>query len=189
MLKRPIILVDMDDTVCETSKKWNEMLFNSYGHDPVDTSIYDKVKQYPMLTEDEVMGPIREPGFFSSLMPKENAIHYMLMWLRDGYDVRFASVVYPDCQQAYSDKMEWIQEHIPEMAKRTIIFSSHDKTLLYGTIIIDDHPTHIEDACWPIPICLAAPWNKHLEEERLYAYTWLDVDQHVRKILKWKGME
>lgn len=189
MLRSPIILVDLDDTTCETSKKWDEILFNSYGHDPADTSVYDKVEQYPMLTEEQVMAPIREPGFFATLEPKQGAIEIIRDWLRDGFDVRFASVVYPDCPHGYGDKMEWIKKHIPEMAKRTIIFSSHDKTLLYGTILIDDHPTHIEDAHWPIPICMAAPWNEHLHGTRLRAAHWYGVDKHVRDILRWRGIE
>lgn len=188
MLDKPIILCDMDDTTCETSKLWDKMLYDRHGIMPQDSTVYNKSEQYPNLSEEQVLAPIREEGFFANLEPKPHAVETILTWLRDGFDVRFASVVFPDCPHAYKDKMTWIQKHIPEMAKRTIIFSSHDKTLLYGSILIDDHPRHIEDAQWAMPICMAAPWNKHLVGKRLMANDWRELDNMVRVLLTWRGM-
>lgn len=188
MARKPVILVDMDDTTCETSKKWEQILRDRHGVQPTRTNIYNKVDQYPMLAKDQVLAPIREEGFFSSLEPREGSLDVIRSWLAKDYDVRFASVVYPDCHHGYADKLAWIEEHIPEMAKRTIIFSSHDKTFLYGDILIDDHPRHIEDARWAWPIVMGMPWNEHLDDTRMRASTWKLVDTLVNNILTWKGL-
>lgn len=189
MIDKPIILVDMDDTTVMTTQYWINELYERHGVQPLPAlNEYNLTKRYPTLTRDQVMAPLREPGFFTKLKPQPGALDTIRDWLMHGYDVRFASVVYKDCITGYQDKLTWIENNIPEMVGRTIVHSNHDKTLLYGTVLIDDHPKHIEDAQWATPICFAQPWNAYLMDKRLYCMTWHQVAKTVDNILNWRGL-
>lgn len=188
MIERPIILVDMDDTTVETINYWTALLNKEHNLSPRTHGPLPDIKTwYPELTAEQVYEPLRAPGFFRNLKPREGALDTIREWLNAGFDVRFASVVYPDCPFGYADKLVWIDKHIPEMSNRTIIFSSHDKTLLYGTVLIDDHPTHIKDAAWPLPICMAQSWNTSVSN-RIRVDDWKQAKSVVNSYLRWKGM-
>jgi len=185
-MKKPVILVDMDDTVCNLHAEWCSYLKYMYRVEATPSNSYDKINWYPTLKPDQVFEPIRKPGFFQGLTPIAGALDAIQNWLDNDFEVKFSTVVYPDCLDVFKDKMLWIKKHIPDMARRTIMHTSHDKALLFGTILIDDSPKNIENAIHAIPICYDQPWNKHLRN-RLRAHNWTQVQEKVATILEWKG--
>lgn len=187
MLERPIILVDMDDTAVDTRGYWQRRIKDKYNVDPVETDEYDIRHHFPQLLGSEVMSVMMEPDFFENLEPKPGMIETIELWLESGYDVRFVSVVWPENKHGHASKMSWVLKHLPQMRDRVCLFSSHDKTLMYGSIIIDDHPSHICDARWAYPIVFDQPWNRHLTERRR-AQDWDQVFHIVKRHLGERGL-
>lgn len=189
MLERPIILIDMDETTVRTSEYWTKRLKEEFNVEPKKElqKCYHVKEWYPSLSEEEVYSILYEDDFFEKLEPFDGALETIKEWLEVGYDARFVSVVHPQNKEGYKGKMNWIEEHIPEMLDRTCIFSSHDKTLMYGSVVIDDHPSHIEDARWAMPIIHDRPWNRNLLR-RKRAKNWTDVKMLVANHLQEKGL-
>lgn len=76
------------------------------------------------------------PGFFRTLPPIEGGIA-TVKDLMDVYDVYIVSAAteFPQC---LSEKMEWLQEHLPFIPWQKIVFCG-SKQIVRADIMIDDH--------------------------------------------------
>ena len=116
-MKKEIVYVDMDDTICD----WR--------------CAYDKaLKDYP-----EQKYPQAVMDFFRKLKPIPGAIEGFLKLTDVGYDVWILtrpSYMNPLC---YTEKRLWVEDHLGiEWTQKLII--SPDKALLKGDWLIDDYP-------------------------------------------------
>ena len=107
---KKVIYVDMDGVLCEYVGRCNEL-----GIDP------DEAKHVS--------------GFFRSLKPIKGAIeaYRKLNAKHDVYILSAASWTNP---AACAEKIEWVNEYLPEAYKRVIF--SHNKNLCQGDFLIDD---------------------------------------------------
>lgn len=186
-MNKPVIIIDMDDTIAETTSTWQARLKEKYGVDPVkEITEYNMKKFYPTLTDDQVYGIIREPDFFRILPPIEGAQEAIQDFISRGWDVRLGTVLHPDTKHGYVAKLEWVEEYLPDLAGKTIVFGGHDKTLIWGNILVDDHPKHIEGFRGEIPIIFDRPWNRELEK-RLRATNWKEAHQYIVQYMGYKG--
>lgn len=114
MDKKPILYVDMDDTIC------NYKLIHSI-----------KLEKNP-----EIKFPQSQYGFFLFLPPIDDAIWFLNI-LKENYDIWILtrpSVQNPLC---YTEKRVWVEKHLGmEWCHKLII--SPDKALLKGDLLIDD---------------------------------------------------
>lgn len=80
------------------------------------------------------------PGAYRSMQPIPGAIDAVRRVIDMGYEVWIATKPPSNNTAAYSEKAEWVTEHIPELANRVIV--THDKGLLGGPAdyLIDDRP-------------------------------------------------
>lgn len=112
----PLIYVDMDDVMCAYSE--------AYAHD--------------FRANPEVL-PQTVPGFFTSLMPINDAIRSVneLRELFDVYVLTAPSTRNPHC---YTEKRLWIEKYFGFPFTNKLIISPN-KGLLKGDVLIDDHAT------------------------------------------------
>jgi 5'(3')-deoxyribonucleotidase len=111
---KPIVYVDMDDTLCDFSGAFSKRLEEN------------KETKYPQSKE----------GFFLNLEPLEGAIdgYNFLDSHFDVWILTCPSVLNPLC---YTEKRLWVEKHLGlERAKKLII--SPDKSLFKGHYLIDD---------------------------------------------------
>ena len=106
------IYIDLDDTIADYTKRFNELKTN------------------------DMKFPQSQYGFYTSLEPIENAIE-VVNCMRERFDVYILtrpSVFNPLC---YTEKRIWVENNFDlEFCKKLII--CYDKFLLKGDILIDD---------------------------------------------------
>jgi len=73
---------------------------------------------------------------FSKFKPMPNAIESVYKIIDMGHDVFIASTPPWNNPNAWGQKRNWIEEHLPELERKVIL--THRKDLLIGDILIDD---------------------------------------------------
>ncbi|RCW93445.1 5' nucleotidase, NT5C type [Winogradskyella arenosi] len=76
------------------------------------------------------------PGIFSLMDPYEGAIEGY-QWLAKNFDTYILSTAPWKNPSAWTDKLLWVQKHLPEVAEKRLILS-HNKQLAHGDFLIDD---------------------------------------------------
>ena len=79
-------------------------------------------------------------GAFRRMRPMPGAIEGVRSLIAMGFEVWIASKPVTGVPHCYSEKVEWILNHLPELKRRIIL--THDKGLLgdAGDVLIDDRP-------------------------------------------------
>lgn len=113
-MKQKIIYIDMDDTIAD---------FISAA--TVDGK-FDYLRMY-------------EPGFFFSLKPIEGSLVAVRQLIALGYDVQILSQPVADSPCSYTEKVQWIGVHFPELIGK--INLTQNKGQFIGDYLIDDNPT------------------------------------------------
>lgn len=124
------------------------------------------IEQLSQELKKEYEGDLDEiPNFFRELPPIEGAIDSFHK-LSEKYDTYILSTAPWRNPSAWIDKLLWVQEHLPEVARKRLILS-HNKNLLRGDYLIDDrtangagefHGEHIQFGKEPFP-----NWNAVLD--------------------------
>lgn len=80
------------------------------------------------------------PGAYLAMSPIPGALDAVRSVIAMGFDVWIATKPPTGVPGAYADKVSWMLEHLPELARRIII--THDKGLLgdSGDFLCDDRP-------------------------------------------------
>ncbi|BAX82348.1 5' nucleotidase, NT5C type [Labilibaculum antarcticum] len=115
-LEKKILYIDMDSVLVD---------FQS-GIDQLN----DATKKKYENNLDEV------PGIFSLMKPTSGAV-YIVEKLAKIYDIYILSTAPWENPSAWSDKLEWVKEYLPEIGKKRLILSHH-KNLNIGDYLIDD---------------------------------------------------
>ncbi len=115
-LMKKTIYIDMDDVLCDFTKRRGEMLYKN------------PVMSYPQS----------QYGFYENLEPILGGINAMVYFLTDSsydpYILTAPSVLNPLC---YTEKRVWVEKYLGmEYVNRLII--SPNKSLLKGDYLIDD---------------------------------------------------
>lgn len=83
-----------------------------------------------------------EDHFYRHLDPMPGAIEaFETLYESDAYDPYILSRPSWRNHHSWTDKRLWVEEHLGEMAEKRLILS-HDKFLLEGDVLIDDHERH-----------------------------------------------
>lgn len=104
----------------------------------------------------------RQPGFYRSLrkLPIGISIYWALLEL--GFEIHVLTKGPVRNTTAWTQKVEWCQEHLPE-ARVTI---TQDKSLMYGKVLVDDWPPFFTPWLQARPRGLLVvpkqPWNEVL---------------------------
>jgi len=107
-----VIHVDMDDTCAD------------FGGDKVFGETIDDTKMY-------------EPGFFRDLKPIDGALVSVRKLIKLGYDVQILTQPVANSAHSYSEKVQWIGMHLPELLHKVNMVQ--DKGLVVGDYLIDDN--------------------------------------------------
>ncbi|WP_427019376.1 5' nucleotidase, NT5C type (plasmid) [Pseudarthrobacter sp. P1] len=138
----PIVLVDMDGVFVNWGQGLNDRLL---ARDPR----YPIVPVGQQLDYDHLCGPggdrtvlaevMDSEGLYLNLEPLPGAVDAILAMEEAGLDVFFCSTPFPTNPTCASEKLASIERHLGlRWVSRTIL--THDKTLVRGDVLIDDHP-------------------------------------------------
>ncbi|MGF7535436.1 hypothetical protein AAGG74_17430 [Bacillus mexicanus] len=181
--QRPVILVDMDDTLADFAKSYwnihNEIFGEKINHKKVDDWDLSKFSS----KGKDCYKIFKYPGLFRELEVKPYAKEFMknLQEIADVYIVSdsptgtaFQESVFFDANnnslnQAHTsnpadDKRMWVKEHFPDFPQSNIIFCSC-KWMIQGDILIDDKPSTFErfQEEGRKAILIDMPFNQHID--------------------------
>jgi 5'(3')-deoxyribonucleotidase len=88
-----------------------------------------------------------------------------------GYEIHVLTKGPKETKTAWTQKVRWCEDNLPEDTNVTI---THDKSLVYGRILIDDYPGYVEGWLRYRPRSLVVmplrPWNKDYKHSNVIHY-------------------
>lgn len=174
------ILIDMDGVLADFERGVLETyraLHPGKPFVPLDqrTSFYVK-SQYPPECQPFIEEIYTSRGFYSGLPPISGALEALPQLLGRGDEVFICTsplLRNPSCVQ---DKYDWVERHLGrDWLERMIV--TKDKTLVHGTILIDDRPdVHgVRAPSWE-HVLYTQPYNAHVPfKRRLTWKDWADI--------------
>jgi len=152
-----MILIDMDGVLVD----WDAGFKKVWGDRPLGPrSHYEMEECVRKEDAEEAKAMYTSKGFFLNLPPMRGALDAISEIASRGYIVHICTkpVLSPYCVQ---EKYEWVRKHLGEEWMTRIIMT-HDKTVIRGTLLIDDHP-NIRGSRFPSwrQLIFDAPYNRH----------------------------
>jgi len=124
-----------------------------------DCTTYKFEELFPDRSK-EAIAYYAKKGYFRNLNPYPGALDFIKK-LQRLKNVRVWFVSKPSKHSAYtwSDKVEWINEHTPDLLETTIL--TQDKSLIAVDVFIDDDPENLEINCAKHKFLFDQYWNKN----------------------------
>jgi 5'-nucleotidase len=170
------ILCDMDDTILWWGKKKDEVLRKNHPHltDFLFGELQTTWDLMAGLDEEHKTAMILEmdrPGFYAGFEPIDGSIQALHDMRAEGHDVWIVSTPWASNPTCMADKNTWLNEHLgwynskQRWGSRLIL--THDKTLVKGSIIIDDKPVITGEATpeWE-HVLFSQPHNASVTDKR-----------------------
>jgi len=141
---RRVILVDMDNTLCDWESRFEEMMAKHY---PLIQLLqrqqrvsWNQVDDYPREHYDAVTKVCGIPGFFEDMKPNQGSLEALQAMVDDGNQVFLVSSPEPDfCAQSSAEKCQWVLKYLgSEWTSKLIL--TQDTTIIHGDVLIDDKP-------------------------------------------------
>lgn len=180
-----VALVDLDNTVVDHESQ-------------LDSDTHAVLGDYHCETSPEVREKIgylikNKPGWWANLKPLGFGMDIVKTLREIGFRLVICSKGPRKAVGAWTEKVQWVQQHIPDAD----IVLTQDKSLVYGRLLVDDWPEYIKP--WlevrPRGIVLmpATAKNKNFKHPRVYRLTGYEdlikVKPLLEKIYARKGGE
>ncbi|MFC4306665.1 5' nucleotidase, NT5C type [Cohnella boryungensis] len=184
-MKKPIIAVDMDDTICHLVKRaihYNNLEFPTHPLRYEEMFFWDTTHlRHPSSTHEVFYC---RPGLFEELELYDEFVVEEMMRLNTAYDV---IIVTAADATAVVEKWNWLQRHMPFITDKQFI-TCRRKSLIQFDLLIDDGPHNLLPAIadGKKVLCIPHPWNR-IEREQ-YAMpvmsTWKGAKETVDHLLE-----
>lgn len=192
-----IILIDLDDTLVDTTGALQRALFEKFGITKKELDFHQRTTfDYPpnythSIFPDvslDVNQTIRDlmatRNFFRDAPEIPGAVAKVReLMAHPDCDVYFCTAPLRDIPSA-DPKIAWLVERFgPEARKRTFVCTK--KSMIYGDVLLDDRMQENEGAFW-LQVFYPQAWNAHVSEAKyMPAWTSLEVPQFVEKLKEW----
>lgn len=174
MIKRkPIILVDIDDTLNDFAPSYWKMYNDRYGENQDYLQVDSWNLQDYVRKDVDAYGLLKQPGFFRHLPVKKYAKQFMRNMFQKYhvYIVTDSPAGTSYCEQEENlfanpadDKRKWVADHFPYFPQDQIIICAH-KWMVQGDVLVDDKPATFEkfQALGRNCILMDMPYNRHIQ--------------------------
>lgn len=144
-----IVLLDVDGVLCDFVSGVMRAIATCSDEraDLSDWNFLDKLSPH---AKRAYLTDSAKPGFCINLDPLPGAVTGVQQLLADGYDLVAVTSPLLHCPTWEGERREWLQHHFCFEA-RDVIFTAR-KDLVYGDILVDDKPDHVQQ--W------SARWGK-----------------------------
>lgn len=114
---------------------------------------------------------LEEPGFYRNLEPIPHSIE-VIQRLQEKYDIY---IVTTSPKNALKDKAEWIEEHLPFIGFKRMVYTHH-KHLVDGDLLFDDAPHNLEafQQKGSISVAMDYAYNRNIDCYRVS--NWLEFE-------------
>ncbi|AIQ31306.1 MULTISPECIES: 5' nucleotidase, NT5C type [Paenibacillus] len=184
-MNKPIIAVDMDDTICHLVKR---AIYHNNIEFPTHPLRYEDMMdwntdhlRHPDSTMDLFFG---RPGLYEELELFDEYVTEEMEKLHNAYDVIIVTAAVP---KTVLEKWNWLQKHMPYIPAENF-FTCKRKHLIGFDLLIDDGPHNLLPAvqAGKKVLCIPHPWNLRAREE--YAFplmtSWQGAKERVDEILQ-----
>jgi 5'(3')-deoxyribonucleotidase len=156
--KNKVALIDLDGTVADFDKSMSVQLklLESPGEKDL---IVDSVCDSPTYIQARRDLIKNQSGFWRNLERIELGFQIVEDLRSTGFSLHVLTKAPSKGLQAWTEKAQWCEANLPDAS----ISITHDKSLVYGRILVDDYPPYFEEWLkWRprgLVICVAQPWN------------------------------
>jgi 5'-nucleotidase len=183
MKRMRTLLVDMDSVICDLMSEWHRRYNRDYNDDlTVDRLLcWDSEKYVKPECGLKIYDYLKEPGLFLGLKPLPHAIE-VLERLHKSFDIL---IVTSSVSTAYAEKERWVEQHLPFIDKKNLIFA-HRKNMIVGDLLFDDAPHNLLGfaATGRTAVAMDYPYNRNVNVPRVK--NWLEFEKFVYN-LTWNG--
>ena len=182
-----IALIDMDQTLCDYEGAVKNKLVELYGSN-LKENIWEAYKPAIDMIK-------QTPGFWRALPKIELGFKIVDILQNCGFDIHILSKGPHKTTLAWTEKVEWCREHLPE----TPITITEDKSLVYGRVLVDDWPLYCEQWLQWRPrgmvIMPAYEYNVGFENKhpgqviRATGKNWVEVGEAILRVSERKAGE
>jgi 5'-nucleotidase len=179
-MKTHTLLIDMDSVICDLMSKW----FSKYNMEYDDNLTIDQLKcwnteQYvKKACGTKIYQYLSEPGFYRDLKPLPHAVE-VLERLNKRYEI---FIVTTSPKSALQDKALWVEEFLPFIGSRHIIFTHH-KHMIKGDLLFDDAPHNLEKFMEAGGFAVAMDYTYNESVRCVRASNWLEFESSLEKWL------
>ncbi|MBB6023080.1 5'(3')-deoxyribonucleotidase [Paenibacillus sp. JGP012] len=188
-MTKPMIAVDMDDTICHLVKRaiyHNNIIYPSHPLQYEDMVHWDTTHlRHPESTHEVFYG---RPGLFEELELYDEYVVEELSKINEAYDLIIVTAAEP---KTVMEKWNWLQKHMPFITLEQFITCKR-KNLLAFDLLIDDGPHNLIPAfeSGRKVICIPHPWNKQQLEHYGFPQMsfWKDAKLYIDELLQPQGL-
>ncbi|HEX9089780.1 MAG TPA: hypothetical protein VF867_19970 [Arthrobacter sp.] len=159
---KAVILSDADGNIFEWSDELDHQLLLRDPNYPIVPLAQRTHFDYMFdddYNKDILAAAMNAEGFYRNLKPLPYAVEAHEEMLDEGFDVEIVTTPYPTSPTCTSEKLACIEEHLGHAwTRRTTM--THDKTRVFGNLLIDDKP-HVTGSAIPAwqQIYYGQPYN------------------------------
>jgi 5'(3')-deoxyribonucleotidase len=165
-----ICLLDMDGTVADYAGQMERDLAKiaTPGEPQYKLNWNDRLPEHVWNRVEMIKN---STNWWLNLPKLQDGFDLVEVALSIGFEIHVATKGPKNTKTAWTQKVEWCADNLPEDTNVTI---THDKSLLYGRILIDDYPVYVEDWLRNRPRGLAImplrDWNKDFRHPNVIHY-------------------
>jgi Uncharacterized protein conserved in bacteria len=184
-MRRSIVAVDMDDTICHLVKR---AIYHNNKEFPTHPLQYEEMLdwntdhlRHPASTQEVFFG---RPGLYEELELYDEHVVEEMEKLHEAYDVIIVTAGQP---KSVAEKWNWLQRHMPFIPFENF-FVCKRKSLIGFDLLIDDGPHNLLPAleAGRKVLCIPHPWNRRQREQ--YAFplmdSWKNAKERVDQLLQ-----
>jgi 5'-nucleotidase len=135
------IAVDMDNVIVDIESQYIEWYRRKFGVVVPREQLVGKPETKGFPDSDAVYNFLYTPTFFRTAKPLPGALE-AVQQLMASFHVYIVSAAM-EFPQSLPEKYEWLQEHLPAISWRNIIFCG-DKRIINTDYMIDDHVKNLD---------------------------------------------
>ncbi|WP_315905939.1 5' nucleotidase, NT5C type [Priestia koreensis] len=170
------LLIDMDSVICDLMTPWHKR-YNEDFDDNLSVerlACWQSEKYVKQECGIKIYDYLDEPGLFRHLEPLPHAIE-VLQRLHEKMEIL---IVTSSRTFAFTEKEQWVNEHLPFIGAKNIIFT-HRKDKVYGDVLFDDAPHNLEAfrATGRQAVAMSYPYNQDVDVP--HVSDWLQFEKWV----------
>lgn len=185
MLSEQIVLFDMDGTLCDYEGQLIRDLQELAN--PSDPIIQD-LHNCPEWIDKRIDLIRKVPGWWRNLQRLELGFDVLEICKLIGFEIRILTKGPRRTKNAWTEKVEWIHEHVVPDIPNTLMTITEDKGLVYGKVLVDDFGPYMDRWLrWRprgLGIMPAQKWNQNYSHPNVIRYDGKNKQQIREALLK-----